>query len=776
MFPRRFPRVILRRLSLALPCCLFAASCGGGGGGGGGAPAPATLVGRVAIEGAQSRALTSPAVLGDEGYLQARDLGELTQQVIVVDGRVDAANPRDCLRVAVAAVASIRVSLRTDAAIVAVHRLPRGIAEAHAVGTLDSSCAEVVVPVAPGDHLLMIVSVVDRANYRLELTGQIETVLPPAASATALAQADAALVSADAEIVPGEVIVGSGDGDTTAAISVAGRYGLEPRSSGGGFCRCVVANGLALTDGREGRLALASLLFDLRRQLPANVIAEPNFVMHAHQAPRTTNDPRFGDQWAHRVANTSVGWGITTGAAVVLAVVDSGIRSLHPDLRDNVLTDGYDFIDNDPSPEDPLVPGASLHGSHVAGIAAGVTNNAVGIAGVGWNTKILPVRVLGSSGSGSMYGVAQGVLYAARLPNSSQRLPAQRARVINLSLGTPSTSSVLLEAIRSARQAGSIVVAAAGNEAESGNPISYPAAYDEVIAVGAVGPSGNRAPYSQFHPYVDIAAPGGDKRVRSSDGILSTVSVERGGQWYFDYAYYQGTSMAAPFVAGAIALMLAANDRLTADDVTTILSRTATDRGAPGRDPEYGAGLIDVGRAVAQAVGGRQPALRVDRAEMVFGHFGSAVVAISSDGAEPIAGLTATPDAPWLRASLDAAATPARLMITADHSAFGAGPAKDGRVSIQGAGGAVAEVRVRAMSLVVLARSPAGVTTMTPVNGGFSLVVAPAGECELRLVADTNGNGSYEDAGDYDSGVMVVGLAGLSGVVADVGVLTARKR
>jgi serine protease len=217
-------------------------------------------------------------------------------------------------------------------------------------------------------------------------------------------------------------------------------------------------------------------------------------------------------------------------------LAQSPIPEPYPDLQANVLPMGYDFVDNDTDPEDPLVSGASLHGSHVAGIVAAVTDNGTGVAGGGWNTKILPIRVLGAS-DGTSFAVAQWILYAAGLPTSSGRVPPQPARVINLSLGSASSSSTIHEAIRRAREAGAVVVAAVGNEALRGNPLSYPAAYEEVIAVGAVGPSGQRAPYSQFHPYVDIAAPGGDQSVRRTDGILSTDSVERGGSWYFDYEY-----------------------------------------------------------------------------------------------------------------------------------------------------------------------------------------------------------------------------------------------
>jgi serine protease len=237
----------------------------------------------------------------------------------------------------------------------------------------------------------------------------------------------------------------------------------------------------------------------------------------------------------------------------------------HPDLAGNLVA-GYDFVNDDADPMDD-----NGHGTHVAGIAAAVTDNGTGVAGVSWGAQIMPVKVLNAGAGGTFDDVAQGIIWA--VDNGAQ--------VINLSLGGTTNSPVLQSAIAYAYSQGVVVVAAAGN---SNSAVLYPAAYDPVIAVAASDASDNRAGFSNYGPEVDVTAPG-----------VNINSTALGG----GYENRSGTSMAAAFVTGEVALLLSINDGLTPDEVAYIVESTALDIGAPGVDDFTGHGLIQVDAALA---------------------------------------------------------------------------------------------------------------------------------------------------------------------------------
>ncbi|UCF34370.1 MAG: S8 family peptidase [Phycisphaerales bacterium] len=344
-------------------------------------------------------------------------------------------------------------------------------------------------------------------------------------------------------------------------------------------------------------------------------IAECNFLGAVSRIP---NDKFYNLQWHYTVINLPQAWDFTVGSDdIVVAVIDTGIVSAHPDLKDRLIG-GYDFISDakrardgdgrDPDPEDPGDqaggPGlSSFHGTHVAGTIGAATNNARGVAGVTWQAKVMLLRAFGVDG-GTAFDAAEAIRYAAGLPNVSGSVPETPARVINLSFTRPTASVVEEEAIRAASGAGVLLVAAAGNDF-SATP-GYPAAVPEVISVSAVDGLLERALYSNFGPTIDLAAPGGFNGYDLDgdglpDGVLSTGARDFTSGINLRYEIASGTSMAAPHVAGVAVLVMAANPLLSANEIRAILESTATDLGDEGRDDEFGFGRVDAAAAVREA-------------------------------------------------------------------------------------------------------------------------------------------------------------------------------
>ncbi|MGO1071352.1 S8 family serine peptidase [Lysobacter sp. CA199] len=345
------------------------------------------------------------------------------------------------------------------------------------------------------------------------------------------------------------------------------------------------------------------------------------------KALMTPNDPEFGKQWHY--ADSAVGiraptaWNTSNGSGVVVAVVDSGIVP-HADLNANILP-GYDFIhsttgfsdaecreagalpgcgksdDGDGRDADPFDSSDVDHGTHVAGTIGAVTNNSIGVAGVAFGAKIVPIRVLGNQGFGSDSDIADAVVWASG--GSIAGVPANPnpAEVINLSLGgnSPcSTTPAWQLAVNTAVANGSTVIAAAGNSNIDVSGVT-PAGCDNVISVAASNKSGSRSSYSSWGATIDITAPGGEMIfTNDANGVLSTVS---GGR----YAFNQGTSMASPHAAGVAALIIAASPTAkTPAQIEQILESTARPIAANKCSGGCGAGIIDAAAAVAAVSGG----------------------------------------------------------------------------------------------------------------------------------------------------------------------------
>jgi len=403
----------------------------------------------------------------------------------------------------------------------------------------------------------------------------------------------------------------------------------------------------------------------------------PNYVLQSLRVPDDTN---YESQWHYPAVKLPQAWDITLGnrvnSDVIVAVIDTGVYLAHPDFIGQ-LVDGYDFIRDrgnaldgdgiDNNPDDPgdgaQLNSSSWHGSHVAGTIAARSNDNYGVAGVAWGAKIMPVRVLGRDGATS-YDLIQSVRFASGLSNDGGILPAQKADIINLSLGGGPYDPALQNVFSLARDAGVIVVAAAGNE--SIRQFSYPASYDGVVSVSATDFANNPAPYSNFGSRIDVAAPGGDTSADlnddgKSDGVLSVIADDSSGIRKPSWAYYQGTSMASPHVAGVFALMRAVYPGITPSDIDRLLSAglITMDLGSTGRDDIYGYGLIDALKAVQEAQklanGGVLPAQSAmivsDPAQLLLGLDSSATLILSNQGDETESIIEVSDNAPWLTVS-----------------------------------------------------------------------------------------------------------------------------
>lgn len=350
---------------------------------------------------------------------------------------------------------------------------------------------------------------------------------------------------------------------------------------------------------------------------------EPDARMTAVLSP---NDTRYGEQWDFTGANgmrIPGAWDVSTGSGATVAVIDTGITA-HPDLDANVLP-GYDFVSDATAARDgngrdsnaqdqgdwyaggecgqTAAANSSWHGTHVSGTVAAVTGNSTGVAGVAPNAKVLPVRVLAKCG-GSLSDIADAIIWASGGTVSGIPANANPAKVINMSLGGSGTCGTTYQAaINSAVSRGSTVVVAAGNSNQDAAGFR-PANCTSVVTVAASNPSGSLSYYSNYGATVDLTAPGGDTSV-SSGGILSTINTGTSTPGGAGYANYQGTSMAAPHVAGLVALMKSKSPALSPAQVESTL-RQGTRTMPGGCTKGCGAGLSDA-TATMGLLGGTTP-------------------------------------------------------------------------------------------------------------------------------------------------------------------------
>ena len=450
------------------------------------------------------------------------------------------------------------------------------------------------------------------ANQASGATQASSLSVDPVGETSAIASSPNSVAFAD--IIPGRVIVKFKSGLRAQSfgplsMQIAGRSVLLETQ------RSLGLHGMQLMRA-SGMDAKATL--ELAAQLAARSdveYAEPDRRIRALLTP---NDTGFKDQWALSSSangrlNMPDAWSVTTGSSLtgpnpVIAVVDSGVMLKHPDLASKILP-GYDFIsdagvaaDNDPpgvannrdaNPDDPGDDEKSYHGTHVSGIAAAIGNNRLGVAGVSWGARILPARILGVGG-GAVSDMIDAVLWAAGIDSDDNAYPhnPNKADVINLSVGGKDPcSSAEQDAFNRVIASGTAVVIAAGND-NIDAWTTDPASCAGPIVVGAVGRDGTRASYSNYGSRVSIMAPGGDKN--PGGGILSTIKDAAGKA---GYGYKLGTSMAAPHVAGVIALMRSLRPSLSPGQLEDLLDIEADPVNCSGR-VGCGLGLLDAGAAL----------------------------------------------------------------------------------------------------------------------------------------------------------------------------------
>lgn len=361
----------------------------------------------------------------------------------------------------------------------------------------------------------------------------------------------------------GSVVVGVAAGTIEAVENRVVRAGgtVIRRSGPGAF---LVADA---PEGEDPAAFAASV-----SRLPGVEYAEPESRVTAAFVP---DDPDFGLQWNLERIGAPDAWDITQGSREVrIAVVDSGVDLDHPDLEGRIDTSrGYDFIGRDAVADDGFG-----HGTHVAGVLAAATDNGSHVAGIAGECVLIPVRVLDRWGNGETSTMAEGIRYAAD----------QGADVINVSAGGPDDARVLSDAVDYAVSKGCVVVAAAGNRGIAG--LDYPAAYPDVVSVGAVDETDASASFSRFGDRLDMVAPG--VAVHSLRPITGAADSGTG--------VMSGTSMATPHVAGVAALLRSANPTWTAGMVIRRLMDTAEDLGPMGKDPRFGFGLVRADRALGE--------------------------------------------------------------------------------------------------------------------------------------------------------------------------------
>ena len=405
----------------------------------------------------------------------------------------------------------------------------------------------------------------------------LATALPVAAAdakADPAPHADAPpVVHETGEVVPGEVIVKFRD--AAASDDVARARGLDIAAAVGTAGQALPA--VASTRGRSVEEVLVELRAD-----PAVEYAEPSYRVQLLDdgavAAVSVNDPQTAGQYSLDRMRVRDAWSLSKGGSGIVAVLDTGVQADHPDLSGRVLP-GRDIVNNDSNAADD-----NGHGTWVAGIIAAKPNDGYGIAGISWSDKILPVKIMNSSGTGSTSALVSGIIWAAD----------HGATVINMSVGGFPYSQAVQDAATYAWNKGAVLVGAAGNNNREES--FYPASLEHVISVSATQPQDEFSHWSSYGPAVDVSAPGSS--VLTTNCIASICPHPEWGS----HTYISGTSFATPNVAGVVALIRARNPTWTPQQVVDRLFATVDDLGFAGWDNRYGRGRVNAYRALGASV------------------------------------------------------------------------------------------------------------------------------------------------------------------------------
>jgi len=378
----------------------------------------------------------------------------------------------------------------------------------------------------------------------------------------------------DPQVIPGEVIVTYRDDKARQHAQARGLAVLaDLGTSGSGAPALVSTRGRAVTD------VVAELRAD-----PAVAQAEPNYrvqlVDDGAVAARAVNDPQTTGQYSLDRMRVRDAWSWETGAGNLIAVLDTGVQSSHPDLAGRVVP-GHDFVNDDANAGDD-----NGHGTWVSGIIAARANDSYGIAGISWSDKILPVKIMSREGTGSTSDLIAAIRYSAD----------RGADVINMSVGGFPYSQIMQDAVNYAFAKGAVLVAAAGNNRREER--FYPASFANVISVSATQVNDEFSNWSSYGPDVDVSAPGSS--VLTTNCYKCTYADH--DSWG-SHTYISGTSFATPNVSGVVALIRARYPAYTPQQVVNRLFNTVDDLGYPGWDNRYGRGRVNAYRALGASVG-----------------------------------------------------------------------------------------------------------------------------------------------------------------------------
>lgn len=381
----------------------------------------------------------------------------------------------------------------------------------------------------------------------------------------------------DAGLIPGEVVVQLRAGATVDALR---SRGLRPSVTR------VPDDGRPFIVSTAGR-PVADVVAEMSRD-PAVAAVEPNYRVELADtgsvAAVGVNDPKTGDQYSLDQMRVRHAWDITTGGSGVVAVLDTGVQLNHPDLAGRLVA-GYDFVNGDSNPSDD-----NGHGTWVSGIIAANANDGYGMAGVSWSDKVMPVKIMNGSGSGSTADLMDGIRWAAD----------HGATIINMSVGGFPYSQLVQDAVNYAWSKGVVLVGAAGNNRRE--ETYYPASFDNVVSVSATQVDDEFSNWSSWGPKVDVSAPGSSVLVTNC-----YVCTYADHDTWGSHTFISGTSFATPNVAGVVALIRAKFPTWTPSQIVGRLLNTSDDLGYAGWDSKYGRGRVNAYRAVGATTSGPGP-------------------------------------------------------------------------------------------------------------------------------------------------------------------------